>query len=79
MSLLAVRDLSIRYPTATVVDRVGFDIGPGESLGLVGESGSGKTQTALAIMGLIAAPGRMSEPKIAAFRDWLMAEIGEAA
>ena len=27
---------------------------------------------------LIAAPGRMAEPKIAAFRDWLMSEIGEA-
>ena len=52
MSLLTVRDLSVRFPTATVVDSVSFNIERGESVGLVGESGSGKTQTALAIMGL---------------------------
>ena len=52
MSLLTVRDLTVRYPSATVVDSVSFDIERGESVGLVGESGSGKTQTALAIMGL---------------------------
>ncbi len=35
------------------VNHVGFDIHPGETLGLVGESGSGKTTTARAILGLI--------------------------
>jgi peptide/nickel transport system ATP-binding protein len=53
MSLLTVRDLSIRYADAEVVAGVSFGVDPGESVGLVGESGSGKTQTALAIMGLL--------------------------
>ncbi len=52
MSLLELKDLSIRYGAATVVDELGFAISRGESVGLVGESGSGKSQTALAILGL---------------------------
>ncbi len=54
MSLLAVNDLSIRYADTTVVDSLSFQIEQGESVGLVGGSGSGKSQTALAIMGLVA-------------------------
>ena len=53
MSLLDVRDLSIRYGDTEVVSGVSFSVSGGESVGLVGESGSGKTQTALAIMGLL--------------------------
>lgn len=53
MTLLNVKDLSIRYPSGTAVESVDLNIGAGESIGLVGESGSGKTQTALAIMGLV--------------------------
>jgi len=52
MSLLTVRDLSVRFGTATVVDRVSFDIAAGEKFALVGESGSGKTVTALQLMGM---------------------------
>src|SRR5262249_58430322 len=33
---------------------------PGEILGVVGESGSGKSMTALAIMRLVPAPGRIA-------------------
>ncbi len=47
LPLLAVRDLQTRYPgprgAVTAVDGVGFDILPGETLGLVGESGCGKS------------------------------------
>lgn len=53
MSLLDVKDLSVRYDGATVVDAFSFVVDAGESVGLVGESGSGKSQTALAILGLL--------------------------
>ena len=59
MSLLEVRDLSIRYDEATVVDALSFAVDAGESVGLVGESGSGKSQTALAILGLLPRQARV--------------------
>lgn len=60
MSLLDVSELSVRYDDATVVDRVGFTVSRGESVGLVGESGSGKSQTALAILGLLPLQARVT-------------------
>lgn len=55
--LLEVKDLSIRFPDAhgdvDVVDRVSFQVRPGETMGLVGESGCGKSITSMAIMGLL--------------------------
>ncbi len=56
-ALLTVENLSIIYRTVrgalTAVDRVGFVLNRGESLGLVGESGSGKSTIGTAIMGLL--------------------------
>ena len=46
------------------VDDVSFHIDRGELLGLVGESGCGKSMTALSIMRLIAAPGKIVEGEI---------------
>jgi len=53
LSLLTVKDLSIRYNETAVVDELSFSIDQAESVGLVGESGSGKSQTALALLGLL--------------------------
>ena len=58
--LLSVRDLSVAFGRNTVVEGVSFDLAPGEILGVVGESGSGKSVTALSIMRLIPAPGRVT-------------------
>jgi peptide/nickel transport system ATP-binding protein len=46
--------------TVLAVDRLSFDLMPGETLGLVGESGCGKSVTSLSIMRLLRAPGRVA-------------------
>lgn len=62
--LLAVRDLSVEFPTETgvvrAVDHVNFSLPAGARLGVVGESGSGKSTTALALMRMIRPPGRVA-------------------
>jgi len=56
--ILSIRDLSIAFPrraapSVTVVDGVGFDVMPGEIVGVVGESGSGKSMTARSVLRLL--------------------------
>ncbi len=62
--LLSVRDLIVEFPTRAgllrAVDKVSFDIAPGEVLGVVGESGAGKSLTGAAIIGLLEPPGRIA-------------------
>ncbi len=49
-----------RGPVAQAVRGVSFGVGAGRTLGIVGESGSGKSVTALSVLRLIAAPGRIT-------------------
>jgi oligopeptide/dipeptide ABC transporter ATP-binding protein len=65
---LRVNDLTTRFHsshgTVTAVDHVSFTVGRGETLGLVGESGSGKSVTALSMLRLVPAPGRIESGSI---------------
>lgn len=66
--VLAVENLEVSYRSdrgeVRALRGVTFGVRPGERLGLVGESGCGKTTTALAIMRLIKAPGRITGGRV---------------
>ena len=66
--VLSVRDLSVAFFTRRGVlkalDRVSFDIAPGEVLGVVGESGAGKSLTGQSVIGLLEPPGRITGGEI---------------
>jgi oligopeptide/dipeptide ABC transporter ATP-binding protein len=59
-ALLSIRGLTTEFVTPAgvvkAVTDVGWDLFPGETLGVVGESGSGKTVTAMSILGLVPCP-----------------------
>ncbi len=66
--VVSVRDLTVEFVTRRArlraLDRISFDIGRGEVLGVVGESGAGKSVTGAAIIGLIDPPGRIAGGEI---------------
>jgi oligopeptide transport system ATP-binding protein len=73
--VLRVEDLTIWLRTKQgmrcAVDRVSFEVAPGEILGMAGESGSGKTLTALSIIGLLPAGARTTGRILFEGRDLL--------
>ena len=67
--LLEVNNLAIDFapdegPPVHAVKDVSFRLQAGERFGIVGESGSGKSVTALAVMGLLDPPGRVTSGSI---------------
>lgn len=60
MSILEIKDLSIRYQSGTLaVDGVSMDVEEGEIISIVGESGSGKTTLIRGILGLLPPGGEI--------------------
>ncbi len=51
-TVVTVRDLLKQYPGTTAVDRISFDVYPGEIFGMVGPNGAGKTTTIECLEGL---------------------------
>ncbi len=80
-ALLEIQDLRtffhLRSTTIKAVDGVSFQMAPGEMVGLVGESGSGKSVTALSVLRLIQAPGRIESGQIV-FQGRDLAQLSDA-
>jgi dipeptide transport system ATP-binding protein len=68
MALLEIKSLSVDFPTSRgtlhAVDGLDLTVDEGEVVGIVGESGSGKSVTMLAVMGLVAFPGRVTAERL---------------
>ena len=82
MALLEIENLSVEFPSQNgvmhAVEGVSLSLEEGEVLGIVGESGSGKSVTMMALMGLVAYPGRVKADKLRfAGHDLLALSAGE--
>ncbi len=67
-ALLEIRNLAVEFTTARgvfrAVDGLDLTLDDGAIVGIVGESGSGKSVAMLAVMGLIAWPGRVRADRL---------------
>jgi len=59
MPLLEVKDLSVRYDKAVILNGVSLQVGEGELVGLVGPNGAGKSTLLRAVSGLVRFEERM--------------------
>jgi len=59
MPLLEVKDLSVRYDKAQILNGVSLDVNDGEFVGIVGPNGAGKSTLLRAISGLVRFEARM--------------------
>ncbi|HEX7084395.1 MAG TPA: ABC transporter ATP-binding protein [Gaiellaceae bacterium] len=57
---LSVEDLHVRYGAVHAVRGIGFEVRPGEIVGLIGANGAGKSSTLHAIMGAAPATGEVT-------------------
>ena len=68
MALLEIENLSVDFSSRDsvmhAVEGVSLSLDAGDVLGIVGESGSGKSVTMMALMGLVAYPGRVTANKL---------------
>ena len=68
MALLEIENLSVDFASKDsvmhAVDGVSLSLDVGDVLGIVGESGSGKSVTMMALMGLVAFPGRVTADRL---------------
>lgn len=67
--ILQIQDLTVRFNTfegrVQALNKMSFELAPGEVLGIVGESGCGKSVTAMSILRLLACPpGEIAGGKI---------------
>ncbi len=53
MALMAMNDVTIAFEGTVAVDRVSFEVNPGDYLVIVGENGSGKSTLIRAMLGLV--------------------------
>ena len=76
--MIAVQGLTKRYGRTTAVDRLSFEVRPGQVTGFLGPNGAGKSTTMRVIMGLDAADGGRATVGGRAYRQlrWPLREVG---
>jgi zinc transport system ATP-binding protein len=73
MSVISVKNISVKYQSVEVVSDVSFDVEAGDYLGIVGPNGSGKTTLIRAIFGLVnTSKGNVSilGKDLSGFQEW---------
>jgi peptide/nickel transport system ATP-binding protein len=79
--ILEVKNLTTRFSLiqhrVTAVDGISFSVEEGEILAIVGESGCGKSVTALSILNLVSAPGRVEPDSEILFDGKNLARLSE--